>query len=190
MHRHLATALAAVLAVSSVGCDMIGEELAERAVEGVTGTDVEVDDDGVSVESDEGSLSADDGGFSMDTEDGTFESRTGQVPEDFPASVPLPDAEVINGSRMDGEDGLAWMINFQYDAGEPAEVLQAQVDALESAGFTSDGESNFSMGDDSGGMAGVLLESDEYRVNVSVIGEAGDFILGYQVFELPPEDQQ
>lgn len=189
MQRHLAITLTAALAIALGGCDMIGEELAERAVEGATGTDVEVDEDGVNVESDEGSFSADEGGFSMDTEDGSFESRGGQVPEDFPGSVPLPDAEVVNGSRLDGEDGIAWMVNFQYDSGQPREVLQAQVEALQKAGFTTDGESNFSMGDDSGGMAGALLEGEEYRVNISVIGEPDDFVLGYQVFEIPPDQQ-
>ena len=191
MQRHLTLIIIAGLAIALTGCDMVGEEIAERAAEQVTGADIDVDEEGINVESSEGSFSADaEGGFSMETEDGTFESQTGQVPEGFPGQVPLPDAAVVSGSRMDGQDGVAWMVNYQYDSGDPAAVLQEQVDALEGAGFSSDSDANFSMGDDTGGMAGVLLESDEYRVNVSVLGEPDDFILGYQVFEIPPDEQQ
>lgn len=189
MQRQLAITVVAVLATALAGCDMIGEELAEQAAEQVTGADIEVDEDGVNVESSEGSFSADsEGGFSMETDEGTFESQAGQIPEDFPSSVPLPDAPVANGSRMDGTDGMAWTVNFQYDSGEPSEVFAAQVQALEDAGFTS--ESEFNMGDGSSGMSGGLFENDEYTVNVSVIGEPDDFILGYQVFPVEADAQE
>ena len=191
MQRHLTLTILAGLAISAAGCDMVGEQLAEQAAEQVTGTDIEVDEDGVSVESSEGSFQADaEGGFSMETDEGSFESQAGQVPEGFPDVVPLPDATVLNGSRMDGADGKAWMVNFQYDSGDPAEVLSAQAQALEDAGFTTDGESDFSMGGQSGGMAGALYENGEYRVNLSALGEADDFVLGYQVFEIPADQQQ
>ena len=190
MRRQLTITIVAVLATALGGCDMIGEELAEQAAEQVTGAEnIEVDEDGVGVESSEGSFSSDDeGNFSMETDEGTFESQAGQVPEDFPSSVPLPDATVANGTRMDSADGTAWTVNFQYDSGEPSEVFAAQVEALEDAGFTSDSE--FNMGDGSGGMAGALFENDEYTVNVSVIGESNDFILGYQVFPVEADVQE
>lgn len=191
MQRHLTLTILVGLAISTAGCDMLGEELAEQAAEQVTGADIEVDEDGVSVESSEGSFQADsEGGFSMETDDGSFESQAGQVPEGFPDVVPLPDATVLNGSRMDGSDGMAWMVNYQYDSGDPAEALAAQAQALEDAGFSTDGDAEFSMGDGSGGMAGALYENGEYRVNLSVLGETDDFVLGYQVFEIPPDQQE
>lgn len=181
MQRHVTITIIAGLAVALTGCDLVGEELAEQAAEQVTGADIEVDEDGVSVESEEGSFSADEDGLQMETEDGSFESQTGEIPDDFPGAVPLPDATVINGSRLDGQDGVAWTVNFQYESGDPEQVLQDQVAALEDAGFTS--ESDFNMGDSSGGMAGVVMVGDAYRVNVSALGEPDDFVLGYQVFE-------
>ncbi len=163
-----------VLALALGGCDAIGERLAEEGAEQLTGGEIDVDDEGVSFESDEGSFSS-----------------GAELPEDFPSSVPLPDdGELVNASRIDTEDGLGWMVNVQFDSGEPGPALEAQVDAATAAGFAppEDDGGDFQFGDgEGGGMSSRILENDSYTLIMSTIGEPGDFILGLQVFEQQPE---
>lgn len=162
--------MTATLAMALAACDQAAEELAERAAEQVTGTDIDVDDDG--------------GEITIETDDGTFESGTGRVPDDFPSVIPLVDGgELVNGMSMQNEEGMAWQVNWQFDSGQPFDVLEDQVAALEDAGFTRSEDGSFTMGDGSEGMGGTMLENGTYQVNVTVLGEEDDFIVGYQVFE-------
>lgn len=194
MRTATAAVAVTVMALGLSGCGL-GERLLEEGVEQgaeqLTGGEIDVDDEGVSFESDEGSFSADaDGQVNIETKDGSFSSGA-ELPDDFPSSVPLPDdGERMNAARVDTDDGIAWTVQYQYDAGDPGDALQAAVDALLDAGFSPpEGQENsFSMEDGSGGgMGGQFLENDDYTVNVSTIGEPDDFILGIQVFEQPQE---
>lgn len=181
-----ATAMALVLG----GCGL-GEKLLEEGAEQLTGAEIDVDEESVRIESDDGSFSADaEGEVNIDTEDGTFTSGA-ELPDDFPSSVPLPDGgQLLNASRIDSEDGLGWIVNLEYTSGSPGDALQAQVDALTAAGFAppEDDEGGFHMGgDDGSGMGGQILENATHTVIVSTFGEPNDFVLGLQVFEQPPE---
>lgn len=191
--RIMRTASAAVaataMALALSGCGL-GEKLLEEGAERLTGAEIDVGDEGISFESDEGSFSANaEGDVNIETEDGTFTSGA-ELPDDFPSSVPLPDGgQLANAARIDTEDGLGWMVNVQYDSGNPSDALQAQIDALTAAGFSppEDGEGAFHMGDGDTGMGGQMLEDATHSVIVSTIGEPGEFVLGLQVFEQPPE---
>lgn len=174
----------ALLVLGLAACDRAAEELAERAAEQVTGGDVELGEDGVSIETDEGSMSVnEDGELTMETDDGTFESRTGQVPDDFPSVVPLLDGgELMAGTRIeDDENGVVWSVSWQFTSGDPLTALDEHVQVMEDAGFTQEEEFSSSTGE--GGMAGVVMVGSGYRVQLSSLGETDDFIVGYQVFE-------
>lgn len=170
MRRTVGLIMTATLATTLASCDRAAEELAERAAEQVTGADIEVDDDG--------------GEITIQTDEGTFETGTGRVPDTFPSGIPLVQGgELVNGTSMDSEDGLFWQVNWQFDSGQPFDVLEDQVAVLEDAGFTRSEDGSFTMGDGSEGMGGTMLVNGTYQVNVTVLGEQDDFILGYQVFE-------
>lgn len=189
MRTATAVFTATMMALALSGCGL-GETLLEEGAERLTGGEIDVDDEGISFESDEGSFSANaEGEFNLETDDGTFTSGT-ELPADFPSSVPLPQGgQLLNASRIDAEDGLGWMVNHQYDSGNPSDALQAHVDALTAAGFAppEDGGGGFQMGDGTSGMGGQVLEDGSYTVIVSTIGEPGEFVLGIQVFEKQPE---
>lgn len=91
MKRVLVGILAIGLVFGLVGCksisEKIGEEIGEEIVGGVTGSDVEVDGDSVTIETDDGVV--------------TVGSDTGEMPADFPEDFPIDDdAEVDTSSNI------------------------------------------------------------------------------------------
>lgn len=156
-------ATAVVMGIVLGACS--GEDLAERVVENQleaeSGEDVDIDiDDGdFSVRTEEGEItfdadddggvsvsgSSEDGEFSIESDDGetVFESEdgsatvssSGDVPEGFPSSVPLPSGLTILVSQavdMDGEQNYIISGSVDDDA---AQVARTYIDQLEAAGF-------------------------------------------------------
>lgn len=109
--------LALLLALGVAGCGGPVEELVrggtERLVEDQTGLEIETGDDGVSVKSKDGSLEL--GG-------------SAQVPEDFPAELPLPDAAPTASLSAGG----SWNLTFE---GVGAAEVDRLIGALAEAGY-------------------------------------------------------
>ena len=163
-----ATAGALLLASCSPG-DLIEKaagEAAEKAIEGATGADIELDEDG--------------GTMSIKTDDGEMSFGTGaELPESFPESeVPLVDGEIVTSMRIKDETSDGYSVSMMVE-GNIADVNAEAVALLEGAGFESTTESDMgemrSVGfEGSGDVAGVLLTS------IADV-EAGTVTLGYIV---------
>ena len=119
----------ATLALAVAGCgsvsDQVAESVADGAVDQLAGEDVDIDmdDQGLSVESSEGSLSV-----------------GGEIPADFPDTVPLPeDHTVVSVVEQDGGDGQILGVQVQTP-GTVTEWDAFYADALAEAGWTLDDE--------------------------------------------------
>jgi hypothetical protein len=96
--KKFATVLITVLSTVFLGgcflTDKIAEEVTEKAIENETGSDVELDteDGGVSVETDEGEMNI---------------GSKANIPDNFPSDIPLIDySEILNSAvYTDDEDG-------------------------------------------------------------------------------------
>jgi hypothetical protein len=138
-------------------------------IEGEDGEEVvvDIDEDGEGNVSIQGSGSqgdvemsfGDDGVSVISTPEGEFRTGT-ELPDDFPAGVPVPDGMTIeSAATMSGADGTTFVINGTV-AGDFAGATDAYASALEAAGFaqvsmteTSD-STFFSFGDDEWDVAG------------------------------------
>lgn len=128
-HTRRGAIVAATLALAVAGCSSVSEQVAEsvadEAADQLAGEDVDIDmgDEGFSVESSEGSLSV-----------------GGEIPADFPDTIPLPDDHtVISVVEQDGGDGKIQGVQVQTP-GTLAEWDAFYADALEEAGWTLDDE--------------------------------------------------
>ncbi len=142
------------------------EEAIERQLEaeGQTGdVDVDLGDGEVRVETPEGSMvvnvdeqgegnvsisgQGEDGDVEMEfgeedgltvisTPEGEMVIGAGELPDDFPAAVPVPSGlSVETATSMGGADGVAYLVSGTID-GDFLEATQAYAAALEAAGFT------------------------------------------------------
>lgn len=178
MRRHLTVTMIAVLAIMLAGCDLSGEEVAEQADEQVTETDV--DDDAVSVEDEEGASSSDaEGETETETDHGTVQSQGGELAEGFPSGIPVPDGGTLEIGESDDD---TWFVQWQFDAGDPDELLEALTQALDEAGFVAGASMDF------GDATEAVFVGDEYRVDLEVRGETDDFTVRYRVFERSEEE--
>jgi hypothetical protein len=132
--------LAAAVLVSGCGSD---ERTAEQAMEESSGRelDVDIDDDEVRVETDEGELSV------------------GQsLPEDFPVDeVPLLDGAVMSATAMAGR---GWVVNLEVGT-EVGEAAEEGKQRLAVAGFEVVSESSTPE------LVSVFLTNDGYDVSLS-----------------------
>lgn len=149
---------AAALVLALTGCQQAAEQAAEQAVEqaiedGGSGvSDVEIDDNGITVEGEDGSFSAGQGD---------------ELPEGWPSEVALPDGATITSSMgvdQGGEQGWSVVANFDDS---PNAVVDAFKASLTGAGFTED--SAYTSAD----MTLLAYSSDTYTVAVTV-GPEGD----------------
>lgn len=153
-----------VLAMSILaGCS--GEDLAERAIENriesEVGDDVDIDfDDGdVSIKTEDGEIqfetdgdgnvsvsgSSDDGAFSMqsengetviETEDGSaVVSASGDLPDGFPSTVPVPDGLTILVAQSFTDDTGEMFVITGTVEGDAVDAARAYVERLTAAGF-------------------------------------------------------
>ena len=142
----VAVTASAVLLLGACSSEDIAEKVAEEAVEqqleaeGQGGdVDIDIDDGNVSIQGEDGEIQ-----FNVDEENGetvisTPEGQTvigsGELPDEFPSEIPLPDGATIDSaSSVSADDGLAFFISGSID-GEFGAATDAYKAALESAGF-------------------------------------------------------
>ena len=170
-----AAVVSGVTVLALAGCGNAVEGLAEGAVERAleneigSSADVEVDEDGFTIDTDEGSISA----------------GSGSVPEDFPADVPLPDGEVSFSQRLETADGLGWSVVIAT-SGEAGSVGQQIRSDLENNGFDVEESTQFSGEGGSGGT--ILAERSDLSVLVVVTADdSGETLATYTVSETPAQ---
>ena len=149
----LAIAAAALLTVPLAGCQQAAEEAAEKAVEQGTGVDdVEIDDDGVTVEGTEGTVAIDQGG---------------DLPDGWPSSIVLPEGGTITSSMLVDQVGSqGWNVTSTYDM-TPAELAAAFEESLGGAGLTQDSKTT------AGDMTLLAYSDSTYSVAVTIgVGDA------------------
>jgi len=172
-------ACAAALALAGCGSvsDEIGErvteEVVERAAESGSQDDVELDVD------------TDDGSLTIETDEGTFTSGGGELPEEFPDSMPVPDGVAVTGSMTgSGDSGEGFFVQLGAEESDPAiyEDLVAFYEAeLEANGWTVDDRQTLDGAALRSTLFAVSDGSLEGTVQISFIGEEGDGVVGVQI---------
>ena len=143
------------------GCGKVAEkateELVEQAIERESGENVQVDigDDGVSIEGDQGSFEVDeegnfvatdeegntitggtdeDGNVVVESDEGTFTGTAGGLPDNWPDDIPVPAGVTIEGaSVIETAEGMLMTLGGTAD--DAAAVATAYAEQLESVGF-------------------------------------------------------
>lgn len=170
LHLNRTRLIAAALAVPLVavtGCgtdklaDKASEKAAEKILESAGGEDVDID-----IDQDSGKATF------RDADGSTFSIGGGDLPEDWPEEVPLPDGFTLEGSFSGVDDGQA---NFTVSgtlSGDPTEHFGALVDAFENDGWT---EQHRSTTDASGSsMSSATYVNDTWTVTVLLTADDGD----------------
>ncbi|MRS11891.1 MAG: hypothetical protein EG823_02315 [Actinobacteria bacterium] len=103
MKRALAVVVVLGLLFGLVGCksieEKIGEKVGEEIAGGIVGGDVDVDDDSVTIETDDGTV--------------TMQGDATEIPEDFPGEFPLPDEfEVDSATSMKTDVDSSFYVNL------------------------------------------------------------------------------
>jgi hypothetical protein len=124
--RRLAVALLvlAPLGVAACSSDDVADRIAEEAIES-GGGDANVD------------INSEDGSVSVDTEDGSFSFGDGEVPEEWPADIPLPEGlTVLAGSTIEENGTLNVSVTGNVDAtaAEIAEFYKGELSDWEVIG--------------------------------------------------------
>ena len=154
----VAVAVAGV-ALALTGCgqaaEQAAEEAAEQAIEAQGGGDVEIDADGES--------------FSVEGEDGSeFSVGNDELPDDFPAEVPIPEGGTVESSSSVQTDGKAgWFVTLTYPDADASELADTSKSEMEDAGF--DETSTFSAND----TTTTGYEGNGYQVTVSTVPADG-----------------
>jgi hypothetical protein len=162
--RAVAAATIIVLALAGCSSEDIGESVMERSIEASQDGEVDIDIDGgqVRIETDEGTVefeTDDDGSFTMTGPEGSvvmqgdesgmtitdgdesFEtSATSELPEDFPADLPLPAGQLVGATRVATGDGVSFALSYELDAAAFTEVYESLAADLVAAGYRSEFE--------------------------------------------------
>lgn len=123
----------AVLMLVVAACGNAAETVAERVIENQTGDDVNLSDDGESMQvtDEEGNtldINSDDEtivitGTDEEGNESIIEMGGTEVPEEFP--MPIPDgSEVTNVSSFESPAGASYTVTVEIDPGETAAVLE------------------------------------------------------------------
>lgn len=172
MNRRLSLAIAVTALILLTGCGSIGESIAERAVEegleaGGGGEDVQIDFDD------------DNGGISIETTEGSMQFGNAEVPEDFPAEIPLPDnVEVVSAMSFTEESGATF--NLTMTVAEASNELAAALESrLTDAGFEITG--TFEQDMDGQKTRSMQFAGPTWSGNLIVASTAGDTTVSYTV---------
>ncbi|HEV7951177.1 MAG TPA: hypothetical protein VGP24_15550 [Glaciihabitans sp.] len=101
-----------------------------------------------------------------DATGGTVSVGGTEIPDDFPADIPLPDGEVLNAQRVGTGDGKVWNVTVKVTAPTPE---QFDLD-LKAAGYAA--SSNVPLLDQTGGTAGYA--NGRYAIAVVVTDDVED----------------
>jgi hypothetical protein len=145
----VAVAAGAALLFTSCGAaaEKVGEKATEKMIEEQTGGKVDVDTDG-------------DGSVEIETDEGTASFGTGEVPEEWPEMLELPDdLEIQSATTLDGSDGRIVTI-----VGTTAETPEALLDRYKEAlaAWDISGESTSTGGGST--LTGAQWDNGEERV--------------------------
>jgi hypothetical protein len=161
LNRATATA-AAVLAIWAGGAcgsiadeanDQAGEQLAEKLAESQTGGDVDID--------------TEDGSVSIETDEGSFEAGTGQVPDEWPDDLTLPEGlEVMSTTTSDTAEGTLVALVATTSA-TPEELLAQLTETL--SDWQISGETTSSSG--GGSLTAAQWDRTGERVNLTASGD-------------------
>jgi hypothetical protein len=145
----------ALITVGLAACGAAEEAVTERIVEEASGGDVDIELDG------DGQIAL------IETEDGSLQAVVGgDVPEEWPADVPLFEGGVLGSSQVATSNGeTIVMLTYTTDA-DPEESFGSLVEAYESAGFTAASEAT--MGDGTGGFSTYVGQRDGVTVSLGV----------------------
>lgn len=111
------------------------------------------------------------------TDDGVLGSGSSEIPDDFPAGIPLPDAIPMNAVRYSEADVVSWALQYRNDVGSSAvETLGKE---LVAQGYTED--SNTALGTQ---MVVAIYSNNDYTVTLSTLGDDEDRLLQILVMQL------
>ena len=143
----IATATASLLVGCGAAAEKAAEKATEQAIEEQTGGNVDIDTSG-------------DGSVDIETEDGSMSLGTGEIPDEWPEEIPLPDDLVVqSGTTMDATDGRLVSIIGTTDE-TPQALLASMKESL--ADWEISGESTATA--DAGATTGAQWEKDGHRV--------------------------
>ena len=160
----VAAAACAALLFTSCGAvaEKAGEKATEKMIEEQSGGKVDIDTD-------------DDGSVEIKTEEGTASFGTGDVPEEWPEILELPDdLEIQSATTLDGSDGR--IVSIVGTTAETPEALLARYkEAL--AAWDISGESTSTGGGTS--LTGAQWDNGEARVTLAAstgVTDGGTFL--------------
>ncbi|MCA1807425.1 MAG: hypothetical protein LC687_06230 [Actinobacteria bacterium] len=128
----------------------VGSKIGSSVLEDVTNSEnIEISDDGVTIESEDGSFSS---------------TQNQELPDNFPAQVPLfDDSDIISSSRFSQDRGTVWSVSFETSrsADEVYEYYETQFE-----GEDWDVQSSFESG--SSRSVSAVSNNDDMRVGVTI----------------------
>ena len=194
----VATVTAVVAVVATTGCsgEDLAERVIENRIEQEAGGDVDIDfDDGdLSIKTEDGEFSIDvdedgdgnvsisgeseDGEFSIESEGGDtvikseegtiIGSTSGDLPDGFPDSVPVPEGFEIQASQsMSTAEGTSYILSGTIDE-SPSDVADQLIADLESSGYEQVQSTTTPEG------AFVIYDDGEYVVSGVIAPEGAD----------------
>lgn len=160
----------ALLSGCSSIVDKAGEKVVEKGLEkgAETAGDVDVD------------IDAEDGGLSIDTDEGSLEIDGGKIPDGFPQEVPLPEGfEVTAAMALGSGDEQSFTVKM-VGAGADFEATHEDLRTrAEAAGFEV-GATTSVIGDASQSQT-FTITNDDWDADIIVNREPQDVIVGYLI---------
>ena len=122
-------------------------------------------------------LDSEEGGISIETDDGSFTSGLGSLPDGFPDDVPVVEGEILSGASSQQDGTTAYLVSVMVEA-TAQEAMAEAISALEDAGYSRT-ENSMSM---DGLYIEMLTGPWEVTVGSTDDGEGGT-MLQYTVIE-------
>lgn len=176
---------ATVALVGAVGCGSAGDKLAEtaaeRAMRSATGGDVDFDlhgDGGMTIKGPDGEemrFDVEDGSYSVKGADGETTFETGgsaQIPDDWPAELTLPSANVEAVTNQSSDGSRSSTVILTVDGSSVTDVVGTLKAQLEATGHDISGES--SMSGEGFDMAGFVATDGAVEISVNAMFNDGD----------------
>ncbi len=177
--RTAVSAAAVALSLVAAGCGGdSAENLAEKAIEEASGgsADVDISDGTMKITTDTGNVvvSGDQDGVTVESDEGTFQAGANvKLPDGFPDAVPLPEGELTTAVKSNDTFALS------YNVDDAEQAFMDYVKALESAGFEL---SDKTEGEMNGNFFGSVTATGKgWNVGVSATGIESGSIVGINV---------
>lgn len=91
-----------------------------------------------------------------------------ELPDDWPADVPVPDGALFSAISVDGTHSLSYMV-------AEADAAERLVEDLIAAGFATESNADF------GGLSSYGLTRSDWQATVGVLGDEGEFVLSFTI---------